>query len=321
MLHQICLCFLAFSLIMQEASCFHPVAQAMAPSTSNKGGAENTFYDAKESDSIPLSHINLLELEDELDKRGPKQNFLRFGKSDNPIAAALNNRNIDELTEEDKRVVRNFLRFGRDPHRNFLRFGKSRSPLEFGLDLQPEDIEEIEKKAIPRNYLRYGKAADRNFIRFGRSIDRQLKDACNECDEKVETSSKPAFATDLDTSKYSPESETKKRSKRAVSAFYEDSEFFPHTPLTWNSQFAGLEPVTQTSLILGSNEDLANNAQKRAHSRSFLRYGRDPLDLHFLRFGKRMTSEEMKNTDDVDFGDDYTRYPRARTNKNFIRFG
>ncbi|KAB7497186.1 hypothetical protein Anas_12539 [Armadillidium nasatum] len=155
MLNQICLCFLAFSLVMQEASCFHPVAQAMAPSTSNKGGAENTFYDAKDSDSIPLSHINLLELEDELDKRGPKQNFLRFGKSENPIAAALNNRNIDELTEEDKRVVRNFLRFGRDPHRNFLRFGKSRSPLEFGLDLQPEDIEEIEKKAIPRNYFRY----------------------------------------------------------------------------------------------------------------------------------------------------------------------
>ena len=51
-------------------------------------------------------------------------------------------------------------------------------------------------------------------------------------------------------------------------------------------------------------------------NRSFLRYGRDPMDRHFLRFGKRGLEEEEDVYDDIP-----SREVRGKFNKNFVRFG
>lgn len=171
--------------------------------------------------------------------------------------------------------------------------------------------------------FRYAKAANQNFLRFGRSTDYQMKE--DQHSSAAVSSSSSLKGADASISSPSEDSSYPKqgRTKRSVSAFYDDVEFIPSNSPSWASQYPGMMPASPHVFVDGASDgDFINDDKKRSYGRSFLRYGRDPLDLHFLRFGKRDTvvPNEDKTQEDED-QDVYTRSPKGRALKNFLRFG
>lgn len=81
--------------------------------------------------------------------------------------------------------------------------------------------------------------------------------------------------------------------------------------------------------------DAIQEIQKRTFPRSFLRYGREPTDLHFIRFGKRDDISDEMDFESKERNPHFSeprgellnglsRYEQlllSRNNKNFIRFG
>lgn len=128
--------------------------------------------------------------------------------------------------------------------------------------------------------FRYGKAYDRNYLRFGRSITKEQELGDSNEDSKITT---------------------KENNRRKRSTYYE------HPLIESEYWLPNYYPQDET--------EMRPEAAKRGYnSRNFLRYGRDPLDMHFLRFGKRM-QPSVHDDDRID------RESRNSNVKNFLRFG
>ncbi|XP_018020666.1 uncharacterized protein LOC108677027 [Hyalella azteca] len=248
-------------------------------------------------------------------------------------------------TDMPKRTHKNFLRFGRnqivdDVYDNLVTLPH--------FELHP--LPSSKRNNADRNFIRYGRGdlRNRNFIRFGRGgsvhpsshlpnphaahVVTQHHDEFphSEGEGKPQSRSKRSLGEGGNLSTHEEREHLGERGKRALPnlmALVNNHDI--SAPLNWlpdTDDMAGFRYDDSSEFEEDHDEDdlmALQEIQKRQFPLNFVRYGREPSDWNFIRFGKRGDGSDEEFGIGGDLASPLSEFDSIANarNRNFIRFG